>query len=126
MSSEAITLQLPIPSPKLRSNGSFGKAFVYRDAFRKAKAEAVREAQRVLADLGIEPPGWKRARYCVTCFHLTAQRMDPGNLIACMKAYEDGIAEAGIIENDRELYPESPRFVRTDRMPRVEIVITPQ
>lgn len=96
---------------------------MYRDAFRKAKAAAVAEAERVLSGLAIEPPMWKRARYVATCYHVGAQRMDPDNLIAACKAYADGIAAAKIVANDRELYPHAPRFVRVETMPRVEIEI---
>ncbi len=118
-----LTLQLPHPPPELRSNGSFGNAFVYRNAFREAKRVAEAEAARVLKDAGIEPPRWERAGYVVTMYHATPQRMDPGNLIAACKAYEDGIAAAGIVRNDKHLYPEGTRFVRVDRMPRLEIEI---
>lgn len=120
-----LTLQLPIPSTKLRSNGSFGNQFVYRKAFREAKACAKAEAERVLRDAKIDPPKWEKAEYVATMFHATPNRMDPGNLIAALKAYEDGIAAAGIIVNDKDLYPTSPRFVRVERMPRIEITITP-
>jgi Holliday junction resolvase RusA-like endonuclease len=120
-----LTLQLPLPAAALRSNGSFGKAWTYRDAFRKAKAQAVAEAERVLSDLGIHAPGWERASYVITQFHSSPQRLDPDNLIACCKAYLDAVATAGIIKNDKNLFPERPRFERVARLPRIEISISP-
>jgi len=114
-----ITLQLPLPPMALRSNGSFGKAWTYRDAFRKAKALAVAEAERVLA--GMEPPKWARAGYVITQFHASPQRLDPDNLIACCKAYLDAVAATGIVQNDKNLFPERPRFLRVNRLPRIEI-----
>ena len=118
-----LTLQLPVPSMKLRSNGSFGNGFVYRKAFREAKATAIREAERVLSDAGIGPPRWARAGYVITQFHASPQRLDPDNLIACCKAYLDGIAAAGIVLNDKYLFPERPCFLRVNRLPRIEIEV---
>lgn len=116
-----ITLQLPLPSMTLRSNGSFGKAWTYRDAFRKAKALAVAEAERVLSDMGIPAPRWERAGCVITQFHASPQRLDPDNLIACCKAYLDAVAETGIVQNDKNLFPERSHFVRVNRLPRIEI-----
>lgn len=121
--SSRLTLQLPIPPPALRSNGGFGNAFVFRDAFRKAKAVAVAEAKRVLADAGMEPPSWKRARYWLVLYHVKPMRLDPDNLVASCKAYIDGMAAAGLIANDKDLWPERPRAERVARMPRIEITI---
>ena len=70
------------------------------------------------------PPRWLKAKMSVTLFHPTARTPDPTNLMASLKAYEDGFADAGIVANDRGLWPERPKFERTTRMPRIEITIT--
>jgi hypothetical protein len=120
-----LTLQLPLPDPALRSNGSFGNAWVYRNAFRKAKAQAVAEAERVLTDAGMVPPRWDKVAAVVTQYHITPQRLDPDNLIAACKAYFDGIAAAGLVANDKNLFPDRPRFERVAKFPRIEISISP-
>lgn len=49
---------------------------------------------------------------------------DPDNIIASLKAYIDGLADAGIVANDKNLWPERPAIQRVERLPRVEITIT--
>jgi hypothetical protein len=44
--------------------------------------------------------------------------------MASLKAAEDGIADAGIIVNDRALWPERPVFDKDAKRPRIEITIT--
>lgn len=49
---------------------------------------------------------------------------DPDNIIASLKAYIDGLADAGIVANDKNLWPERPEIRRVERLARVEIKIT--
>ena len=71
----------------------------------------------------IAPPRWVKARYWVTVFHVSPQVRDFDNVTAAIKGYIDGMADAGVIKNDRDLYPERPRRERVERMPRIEISI---
>lgn len=115
---------LPLPdrvlSPNIRSH-----FMVKAKAVKAARAAAKAEVGRVLD--GAPAPLWGKASYVATFFLLPKHRdRDPDNSIASLKAYIDGIADGGVIQNDRNLWPERPVFIRTDKMPRVEIVVTPE
>lgn len=114
------TLQLPIPDRRLSPNAR--SHWWAKSVLTKAGRTAARiEALRVLD--GRLPPKWIKARMRVTLFHRTKRTPDPDNFIASLKAYCDGIADAGIVVNDRGLWPERPVFVQVDRLPRIEIEI---
>jgi hypothetical protein len=57
------------------------------------------------------PPMWEKCRMVVK-FSMPHLRHDPANLMASLKAYEDGLQDAGIIANDRGLWPERPIIER--------------
>ena len=83
------------------------------------------EVLRVLA--GETPPRWGKAVYKAVFLFPDARRRDPDNCIASLKAYLDGIADAGLVANDCDLWPVRPEIrqcARISRMPRVEITIT--
>jgi len=69
-------------------------------------------------------PKWIKARMSVQAFFKTRLYPDPTNLMASLKAAEDGIADAGIVANDRGLWPERPTFATDKENPRIEITIT--
>lgn len=118
-----LTLQLPIPDPVLSPNAREHWS-IKAKATKAARGRAHLEALRVLD--GNEAPFWKKARYTATLFTLSGRSRDPDNFNASLKAYIDGIADAGIVSNDRDLWPERPVFFKTDRFPRVEIHIEPE
>lgn len=118
-----LVLQLPIPDPVLSPNARehwSTKARATKAARGRAKLEAIRVLDRR------PKPLWRQARYTATLYTMTGRRRDPDNFIASLKPSLDGIADAGIVRNDRDLWPERPRFERTDRFPRVEIEIVPE
>ncbi len=47
---------------------------------------------------------------------------DPDNIVASLKAAFDGLQDAGIVANDRSLYPERPE-IRT-KQPWASVVLT--
>lgn len=107
----------------LSSNAQTIHWAVKAKAVKAARTAAKKEAERVLE--GAPPPRWEKAKLVVTFFLLPKHRgQDPTNAIYSLKAYIDGLEDAGIVKNDRGLFPERPRFVKTDRMPRVELEIT--
>ncbi len=69
-------------------------------------------------------PHWKKAKMQVKAYFKTRRFPDPGNFMASLKAYEDGIADAGVVENDRRLWPERPEFFTDKANPRIEITIS--
>jgi crossover junction endodeoxyribonuclease RusA len=69
-------------------------------------------------------PCWEKAKLNAKAFFKTKAFPDPSNFMASLKAAEDGIADAGIIVNDRALWPERPVFDKDAKRPRIEITIT--
>ena len=116
---QSVTIVLPHPPLPLRPNS--------RTHWRK-KAQAVkayRLAARLAArtTLGMDaPPCWVKARVKVIWRSRTLIHPDPDNIIASLKAAFDGLADAGIVENDRGLWPERPRI--ETRASWGEVVIT--
>ena len=120
----AVKLYLPIPhkllSPNVKSHWA-AKAKVIK----AARAAAKREAGRALD--GRTPPLWGKASVTAVLFTTSAGRpRDPDNFIASLKPYFDGIADAGLVGNDRNLWPDRPRFEKCLTMPRVELTVTPE
>jgi Holliday junction resolvase RusA-like endonuclease len=117
----SLTITIPLPPKEVRNN--------WRGHWAK-KAQAVR-AYRMFTDInaiaamsGKDKPMWKKASVKVTAYFPTARHLDPANLIDALKPAFDGLQDAGVIENDKELWPERPVIVTRDSNPRVELVIT--
>lgn len=75
---------------------------------------------------GSKPPAWRKARAQVIAYFPTTRHPDPDNFMAGLKASFDGIADAGVIVNDRDLWPERPQFFKDKENPRVQITIIPE
>lgn len=122
-SMNSITIILPIPVRKLSPNARVHWA---------EKAKLVRASRRVAHLAALEalnarrPPGWIKAKMEVKAFFKTMNFPDPGNFMASLKSSEDGIADSGIINNDKSLWPERPVFEKDTSNPRIEITITPE
>lgn len=119
----SLTVILPIPSPKLSPNARLHWA---------QKSKLVREHRlramivaRVALDLR-EPPMWGKCRMHVKVFTKTKRRPDPDNFMSMLKSYNDGFADAGVVQNDKDLWPERPEFFTDKFAPRVEITIIPE
>ncbi len=109
-----ITIFLPLPTAALFPNARVHWRVRHRETklARRAACMAAKEA------LGKEwPPRWVSAALHVKFSLPTVLRHDPANLMRSLKAYEDGLQDAGIIENDRGLWPERPDI---DRDPMVK------
>ncbi len=117
----SITITLPLPARELSPNARVHWA-------KKAKiTKAHRQAAGITAWVATgdsEPPHWKKAKMQVKAYFKTRRFPDPGNFMASLKAYEDGIADAGVVENDRGLWPERPEFFTDKANPRIEITIS--
>jgi crossover junction endodeoxyribonuclease RusA len=116
-----ITITLPLPARKLSPNARVHWA---------EKAKLVRASRKTAHLAALEalnlrrPPGWLKAKMEVKAFFKTRSFPDPGNFMASLKSSEDGIADSGIIINDKALWPERPVFAKDSENPRVEITIT--
>lgn len=95
---------------------------------RMVKARAVKEyrahAWAQVRTLGI-PPCFDWARVQTTYYAATNRGRDGDNFLATMKPAFDGIADAGVVGNDRQMVHEPVRFEVDAESPRVEIVLTP-
>lgn len=115
-----ITIVLPHPPLPLRPNSR---------AHWRRKAQAVK-AYRQLAKMsaiqtlaGQSPPMWERAKVTVTWRSRTMIRPDPDNIVASLKAAFDGLADAGVVVNDRGLWPERPRIETKASWPEVVLTV---
>ena len=120
MISESITLVLPLPhyclSPNARTHWTM-KAGVTKKARRLAR-EAV-EAEEVCT------APWSRVKAHEAFFYGTNRNRDERNAVAMLKAYYDGVVDAGLIidDNHQILSHGQPTFDIDKEAPRVEITI---
>lgn len=115
-----LTITLPHPPDEVKPNGRahFLTKSKATNAYRRAAWAITREAVKG------QPPRWKRANVLVRAYFKTASFPDPDNLIASLKACFDGIADAGVIANDKDLWPLRPQFAKDAQNPRIELTIT--
>ena len=116
-----ITIILPLPPAELNPNAA-PHLMTKRRAARKYKEFAWGVT---LEMLGRRPaPKWKRATQQATFYHAAIRQRDGDNANASLKHATDGIACAGIVENDSGI-THLPAVFKIDREnPRVEIVVT--
>ena len=115
-----LTITLPLPDPVLNPNGR-----KHWRAIAAAKKKA-RENARIhaLAALGRRtPPRWKEAIWSATFYFKDARRRDKDNFISAMKAHRDGVADAGVVENDSGFVLLPAVFCVDKARPRVEVEI---
>lgn len=123
MPTESITLLLPLPNKCLSPNA--------RTCW-QAKAGATKKARRLAKecveacelDNGSLP--WPAAEATEVFFHATKRGRDERNQVAMLKAYYDGIVDAGLISDDNfeVLTHGKPSFKHDKENPRVEITLT--
>lgn len=124
-SRDRIVLAFALPSRALSPNGPKGN---WR-AKGKATAEHRQVAGEVTAEAmeraGISAP-WERATIQSRWFWPDLRRRDEDNAQASVKAYRDGVIDAGLLSDDdtRRLSHERPTFDVDRTHPRVEFVIS--
>jgi crossover junction endodeoxyribonuclease RusA len=118
---KSIVIVLPLPARKLSPNARvhWAEKAALTKASRKVAHLASLEALNAR-----RPPGWIKAKMEVRAFFKTRNFPDPSNFMASLKSSEDGIADSGIIANDKSLWPERPVFEKDTSNPRIEITIT--
>jgi crossover junction endodeoxyribonuclease RusA len=116
----SITISIPFPPRELRPNARVHWAVKAR-ATKHYRTQAWAAA---LASCNNSPPRWLKASVKVNAFFPTRKQPDPDNLIASLKAAFDGIGDAGIVINDRGLWPLRPEFFTDKANPRIELTIT--
>jgi crossover junction endodeoxyribonuclease RusA len=73
---------------------------------------------------GRPAPRWTRARVVIVWYTKTDRHPDRDNALASLKAAFDGLTDAGIITDDKELFHEPIEFRVDAKRPRVEITVT--
>jgi Holliday junction resolvase RusA-like endonuclease len=116
----SITITIPIPHRSLSPNARTHWA---------TKAAKVKAARRFACIQGIAvtveaEPNWPNAISTVVWYAKTATHPDPDNALAMLKPYFDGMADAGVLANDRNLAHNPIRFEKDRANPRVQITIT--
>jgi len=116
----SLTITIPLPPKEVRNN--------WRGHWAK-KAAAVKQYRfhahmRALEAMGHREANWKKAKVHITAYFPTARHLDPTNLIDALKPAFDGLQDAGVIENDKNLWPERPVIVTRDKNSRVELTVT--
>jgi hypothetical protein len=117
---QSVTITLPLPPAALKPNARPHWA---------AKAKAVKQCRRIgrvaaiAALAGAPPPRWMRASVLIEAYFPTARHWDPDNLVSSCKAYFDSFQDAGLVENDRELWPERPVIGKDKDNPRLVLTI---
>ena len=117
---QSVTIILPHPPAAVRPNARVHWA-------RKAQAvKAYRTQSKVytMQQLAGQKPMWKKARVLITWEAIHSMAPDPDNIVASMKAAFDGMQDAGVVVNDRGIWPERPVIVKNRPWPQVVLTIT--
>lgn len=80
---------------------------------------AMNEQLRPLA----KRPRWKSAKVQCTFYRRTRHKTDPDNLISSVKAAFDGLTDAGVWSDDRDLTHLPPVTKHDPKNPRLEIEV---
>jgi crossover junction endodeoxyribonuclease RusA len=115
-----IRVTLPLP-PKACSPNARGHW--------RTRSKAIK-AYRACASLLARRPAehqlrWREASIAVTWFSRTRTRPDADNALASLKAAFDGLVDAGVLADDREVTFAPIRFEVDKADPRVEITVEP-
>lgn len=120
----AITVVLDLPFAEQSPNVSVGHWSKKSKPVKASREYACLRATDVMNRAKVwTPPRWKQAEMIAVFYYEKTRRRDRSNSAACLKAYEDGIADAGIVENDCGMIPLPPELLVDKANPRVELTI---
>ena len=119
-----LTIVVSLPSKDLSPN-----ARVYwrrkSEAVKLARQEAKLKAESAMNELNWrKPPRWKSATVAIHWYARTRHKTDSDNMLASCKAVFDGLEDAGIVENDRQMTYLPPVKHVDAKNPRLEIDVT--
>lgn len=117
-----MTITLPLPAKALHPNFRSRSHWPKTRALKKAREEAYLRAL-VVAGGKHKAPRWETALAHATFYFKTNRRRDEDGAAASLKAYWDGIADAGIVQNDSGLRHQPVLFAVDPKAPRVELRI---
>lgn len=118
----SITITIPLPPKECRPNGSHGH-WAQKAKAKKAYRRKVHLITLEAIGKGI-PERWVKAKVNIKAYFKTARHLDPDNLVASLKSALDGIADAGVVANDKGLWPERPEIYKDAKNPRIELTVT--
>lgn len=105
---EQVVIFLPLPESALFPNDKSH----WRVKARQTKLARWRANCAAREAMGVFPgPQWRRVVLIPRFAFPGRCRFDPTNLMASLKAYIDGLQDAGVILNDRGLWPERPEII---------------
>lgn len=123
-----VTITLPLPHRCLSPNftvGSRGGRMMKSTQTKKHRQYAGIYAKAEMDVQGVgKSPNWAAASVLPTFFFKDARRRDKDNCLAWIKAYMDGIADAGLVANDADFTYLPVRIEKDAKNPRVELTIT--
>lgn len=115
-----LTVCIPLPDRAVSQN-SRSHYMVKANATKLQRGIA--RIQCVKALKGSAPPRWEKASVQIHAYFKTKTHPDPANFIGSLKATFDGLEDAGVVANDKNLWPERP-FFGTDRdHPHVMLIV---
>jgi len=115
-----LKLVLPLPPKVLQPNRARGTHWGTRSrAVKKYRSDAGLAA-KALGDCGFP---WPRVKVFLAFYFAENRKRDQDNFIAAMKSAFDGLADAGVVENDTDLTPMPPKFFVDKNDPRVELML---
>ncbi len=125
ITTDRLTITLRQPPRVLHPNGRTRK-----HRYRWSEARKMRNLACAMATVAIRecfggvPPRWERAVVAVTVYYgLGQKRMDADNIIGWCKAIFDGLQDAEVYGNDRNISFDDPRHERDRTRPRVMIEV---
>jgi hypothetical protein len=116
---KTLTITLPLPDRRLSPNARVHWAVKAR----LVKAHRIRAKLAALSIAGYTP-AWEKASLHSEWRFPTARFWDADNCIASLKSYIDGIADAGLVANDRAIWPERPTMAKDKDNPCVVLTLT--
>lgn len=116
-----MTITVSIPDPCLSPNARVHWA-AKNGAKKSARDEAAMMARKEIGRGNA--PRWKRADVRIVWYRATLRQIDADNALARCKATMDGIADAGVIGDDRGFIYHPIQFEHDAETPRLQITIT--
>ena len=120
------TITLPIPHRCLSPNHTVGSRGGRMQKANETKKYRELCKTETTIELRGERPLWKEAEIRVTWFSKTAHKIDRDNMIGYLKSAFDGLTDAGLLDDDRDVTHLPPRREKDAAFPRVLITVTKQ
>jgi Holliday junction resolvase RusA-like endonuclease len=118
---EQIKITLPLPHHGLRPNTEEQRAWIKSSLILESRKRAKQVALKAIEQSNHTFP-WHESILQPIWFNRTNNQLDRDNILTSLKSSIDGIAEAGLIKNDRDLFPlPAVRKIDPDN-PRVELI----